>query len=228
MSNNILEIKNLNKKYKNKTIHKDLNLTIEKGERVVIIGENGAGKTVLFKMITGLAKPTSGTIEVNGKVDIQFQEMRVDGLNMTLESFLEINFLQLGITFEDALWYLNQFEIINLLKNNLKTLSGGQKQRVNAFLALITKPDLLILDEFTTGLDINSMTKIIDAIDETIKENGMTLFMSSHQPEEIRNLSDRIILLKGGQIANSWKTSEIEEKYDGNFTIFLKEILARK
>ncbi len=222
--NKEIEIINITTKFKNNIVHNELNLSISKGERIGIIGRNGSGKTVLLSVISKLKEVSSGEVIVNGNVGLQFQDFKVD-LNLKVKDFIDIQLKYLDIYFDDRLKeILDAFEINGYLDLNMKHLSGGQKQRINLFLSVSSNPDILLLDEFVTGLDVVSLEKATNYVSNVLMKDK-TIIIVTHQPEELRNLTDRIVLLKDGKIANDWKTKDIEKKWDGNFSKFLKEVI---
>ncbi len=241
MNKNILvEIKDLEKSFitKNgkKEVHKKLSLNIYKNERLAIIGTNGAGKSVLVEMIASVLKQDSGTIKFNfdeGKnefdeIGIQFQTM--DEKNSLLKPKNLIHFYRKiysteRVTNKNLDELIKIFDVEDLINKKMGELSGGQKQRINLLLAVMHNPELLILDEFTSGLDIISVIDILDFINKRQKETKTTMVIISHNPKEIKDLSDRIVLIKNGVIAKEFKTSVVNKKYKGDFEGFLIEQL---
>lgn len=232
----IIEIKNLKKSFKIKSkefkqVHSDLSLDIYEGEKLGIIGHNGAGKTVLLKMIVGLLEQDEGEIKFNlgydkDDVSYQFQEMRLD-ISFTTKEYIEfICKLYIDkIDFDKINEVIETFGLNEFMNSKISELSGGQKQRLNLFAAAINNPKILMLDEFVTGLDIVSVEDIINWITTNAKKDNRTIIIVSHQPEELRNLTERIILIDEGQVKGEWKTKDIEKKYNGNFSKFMSENL---
>ncbi len=232
----IIEIKNLKKSFKIKSkefkqVHSDLSLDIYEGEKLGIIGHNGAGKTVLLKMIVGLLEQDEGEIKFNlgydkDDVSYQFQEMRLD-ISFTTKEYIEfICKLYIDkIDFDKINEVIETFGLNEFMNSKISELSGGQKQRLNLFAAAINNPKILMLDEFVTGLDIVSVKDIINWITTNAKKDNRTIIIVSHQPEELRNLTERIILIDEGRVKGEWKTKDIEKKYNGNFSKFMFENL---
>ncbi len=219
-----IRISNLNTKFKNEKVHKNLDLIIKKGERLGIIGRNGSGKTVLLNVLAGIKIPESGNVEIDGKIGIQFQEFKTQ-VNLKVKDYIEMHIVFLGLKINDEInEIIDIFEITPYLNKKIKKISIGQKQRINLLLSIIEKPDILLLDEFVNGLDIISLEKIIDYINKKVMKNK-TIIIVTHQPEELRNLTERIVLIKDGSILKEWKTKDIDKKYNGNFTKFLSETL---
>ncbi len=198
----VIKIKNLKKSFNNRGVINDLNLEVKKGEKVAIIGENGAGKSVLMKTIAGLLKPDSGEVVVSESVDIQLQDINTN-LNMKvidlIKVILSLSGKKINKDIEDI---MDIFKINHLKEQTIDKISGGQKQRLNLFLSTINDSDILLLDEFITGLDYSSISDILEYLLKQVEEKKKTLIIVSHQPEEIRTLSERIILMKEGKIVD--------------------------
>ncbi|QBQ08029.1 ABC transporter ATP-binding protein [Spiroplasma gladiatoris] len=214
----IIEINNLTKKFKQKVILEDISLQIEQGEAVAILGRNGAGKTTLIEMIAQSSKPSKGSIKINiegnlkQEIGIQFQEGNwPSGLcakdviefyvsvfpNFSIEKFNELNKI---------------FEVKDFYKTPLNRLSGGQKQRFNALLSIINDPKIIILDELTTGLDMELQFKILNFFKEVVK-NNKTLLIVSHHPEEIEALCKRVIVIDNKKVLLDSSVEDIKNKY---------------
>lgn len=209
---------------KNNIIYDDLNLTFYEGENTAIIGANGAGKTILFKMISGLLKPTSGTVEVNGNVSMQYQDFKSD-VTLSVKDFIDISMKMSDIKWTDDIneVYLS-LGIEQYEKRRITKVSAGELQRVNFFLAFIKDSDILLMDEFSSGLDLASLTGIKDIIN---KVNDRTIIAITHQPEELKDLYERIIFIKNGNILIDEKASVISKKYKGDWTRFMQECLLK-
>ena len=207
---------------KKNMILKDINIEIKKGERIAIIGPNGAGKSTLIDVMIGIKKLRKGKVEYNiGKKDIrdvvgvQFQTKEFPtGLTtkQLLDFYLKVNNLKLKDKIVQQM--LKAFKLIDKLKVPLKNLSGGQQQKFNIMVAMINKPEILLLDELITGLDITSQEKIIELIEKTIAiRKSMTLVTVSHNTRELKRLTNRIIVLKKGQVVHDLSIGQIKSKY---------------
>lgn len=229
----LVSIKGLETAFKDKgstkVVHACLDLDIYDGEVLSIIGANGAGKTVLVETITGIRNVQKGTITVKEDFDIQLES----GLQFqTEDNASELIKPRNIITFYKKFYkgMVDEAELENMIKvfgleefldRKINKLSGGQKQRLNLLLACMHQPKLLILDEFTTGLDITSVIDILDYIVEMVKKNKSTLIVITHSAKEIKMLADRVVLINNGVIANEITTTEIETKYKGDFDQFM-------
>ncbi|ARU91114.1 peptide/nickel transport system ATP-binding protein [Spiroplasma clarkii] len=221
----MIQISNLTKKYGDKEVLKELELKIEKGTSVAILGANGAGKTTLVEIIGGIQNKTSGEIifskNINERIGIQFQEGVWPPKTRALDL---IKFFKGKKWKEDqyTMEIFEVFEIEKILKEDITKLSAGQKQRFNCFLAIINKPTLLILDELITGLDIKMQIKILNYINNLRKRDKITLLIISHIPDEIEQLCERIILLKDGKVVENKTTQEVI-KQNGSVRKYMEE-----
>ncbi len=225
----LLSIKNLRTVFGEKIVHNNLDLDIYDGEVLSIIGANGAGKTVLSETIVGIRKIQQGEITTiegfNLKVEssIQFQNEENSSDLITPKNTIEFyKKLFIKRTSEEKVnEMMNVFGVSEFVNTKISKLSGGQRQRLNLLLAMINNPRLLILDEFTTGLDITSVIGILNYIIKYVKENKSTLIIITHSPKEVKMLAERVVLLKDGKIASEFTNKQIDTKYKGDFDQFL-------
>ncbi len=231
-----IEIKGLKKSFgrkgNKKEVHKDITLKVYEGETLAIIGANGSGKTVLMETIVGVRKQDEGKIIFDfGKGKDPFEEIGMQFQDSDANSKLKpkemIEFIRKMYESKVDKDQLNEmikiFGVEEFVDRKIKKLSGGQRQRLNLLLATMHNPKLMILDEFITGLDIISVHNILDYIKKMKEDNNSTMIIISHQPSEIKKLSDRILVLKDGEIKSEYLTKDIEEKYKGDFDRFLIE-----
>ncbi|ASP28502.1 ABC transporter ATP-binding protein [Spiroplasma corruscae] len=201
----LIEIKNLTKSYRNKVILEDISIDINEGESVAFLGKNGAGKTTLVEMIAKINKPTKGDIKINidrnikQEIGIQFQDGNwPSGLCAAdiIEFYITVfpNFSRKKFDVLD-----DTFEIKSFFKTPLNRLSGGQKQRFNALLSIINDPKIIILDELTTGLDMELQFKILEFFKQKIQKK-QTLLIVSHHPEEVETLCSRVIIIDNKKV----------------------------
>jgi ABC-2 type transport system ATP-binding protein len=205
----VIEVLNLQKRYHNVVAVDNISFTVDQGEIFGIIGPNGAGKTTTVECIQGLRKPDSGFVQVLG-LDPQRDQ---DELRLRLGSQLQASWLPDRIKVWEALDLYSSFyptpldweqliETLGLseMRNTFYAqLSGGQKQRLSIALALVGNPEVLILDELTTGLDPQARRNIWQWI-ETIRDSGVTILLVTHFMDEAERLCDRIAMFDAGHI----------------------------
>ncbi|MCY6369628.1 ABC transporter ATP-binding protein [Clostridium ganghwense] len=212
MNEYILRTHNLCKKYKEHMAVNNLNLNLKKGEIYGFLGENGAGKTTTIRMIMGLIKPTSGSIEFMGK-DISSNKKnfyeRVGSIiefpgfysNLTAKENLEIHRRLMGIQgkqcIEDA---LKTAGILEAKNKKVKEFSLGMKQRLGIARALLHHPEILILDEPTNGLDPAGIKDVRNLILDLAKKRNITVLISSHILSEVQQLADKIGIIHKGEL----------------------------
>lgn len=222
--NKAIEITELTKQYASKRAVDSVSLAIQKGELFALLGVNGAGKTTLIKMLSCLTKPTSGEAWLFGKsiitksqqvkqlIAVSPQETAI-APNLTVRENLELMAGVHGFNKEktkqktDEL--IHKFSLQPFEKQRSKTLSGGWKRRLSIAMALISEPKILFLDEPTLGLDVLARRELWTVI-EKLKETT-TIILTTHYLEEAEALSDRICIMKDGQIKAVGSTSELIE-----------------
>lgn len=217
----IIEITKLEKSFAKKVILKDINWSVAPGERIAILGANGAGKTTFVEMISQVSQPTKGAIKINltgnikSQIGIQFQEGDwIPGLNAgDLLDFYHHVFPEFTAKRERQL--LEIFEINEFRKINLTKLSGGQKQRFNAMLSVLNNPKIVILDELTVGLDMELQFKILNFFKKSTKEKKQTLLIVSHNPEEVEMLCNRMIIIGEQKILFDDSIKNVQKNYGG-------------
>lgn len=217
----MLELRQVTKKYEDKVIFEDLSLKINKGEIVSILGPSGCGKTTLLHMILGLTNISSGRIAYNGE-DITRVSMRQRGFNIVFQDyalFPNLNVkqnIEYGLrnnpnksTQEEVDELIDLLDIKAHLNKRIHQLSGGQKQRVALARTLVMKPKILLLDEPLSALDGVIKETIKERIREIAVRYQLTTLIVTHDPEEAMTLSDRILLLSDGKVAQFAKPADI-------------------
>lgn len=193
----LVQVENISIRYGAKTVLSRVSLTVEPGEIVTIVGPNGSGKTSLLRSIIGAVKPDQGHVTKGDGVTIGYvpQKLHIDEtLPITVSRFLK---LPGGVTARDIDQALTQAGVPNLSTAQLTKLSGGQFQRVLLARALIAKPDLLLLDEATQGLDQRGSAAFYQQIEQVRQETGCAILMISHELHVVMSASDRVICLNG-------------------------------
>ena len=215
---------NVTKEFKNKAVLKGVSFNIEAGDIYGLIGENGACKTTILKLIVNLLKPTSGNIQVLGK-EIKkdsYDYLRNIGAliddpvfykKLTLYENFKIHCEYLGFYDEEKLEsVLKRVGLHNKKSKKIKELSFGEKQRLAIAYALITEPELLILDEPTNGLDPIAIVELREILLKLNREFNTTIIISSHAINELETLVNKVMFLKNGEIVEDGLLEEIKEK----------------
>ena len=220
---NAIELTNIVKKYKDKTVVNNINLNIKEGELFSLLGTNGAGKTTTIKMISTLIKQNSGTIKVLGydtikdykiirnKINVSPQETAV-AMNLTVYENLDFmaNVYQIENKKDKIDNLIKIFKLEEVLKQKAKTLSGGYMRKLSIAISLINDPKILFLDEPTLGLDVLSRKELWNTIN-TLK-GKITIILTTHYMEEAESLSDRVAIMNKGNIIEIGTPKEIISK----------------
>ncbi len=227
----VIEIKGLNKSFGDIHAVKDLSFAVKKGELFAFLGVNGAGKSTTISIICGQLSRDSGTVavcgrdidkhldEVTSKIGVVFQSCVLDKA-LTVKDNLKSRAALYGITgsrFEKRLAELAEtLQFGDLLNRTLGKLSGGQRRRIDIARALLHRPEMLILDEPTTGLDPQTRKLLWDVIGNLRRENGMTVLLTTHYMEEAAD-ADYVVIIDGGSIAAEGTPLELKNRYTGDF-----------
>ncbi len=201
-----LNILDLTKKFGNKTVLSDVNLEVQAGEFVAIVGRSGCGKSTLLRLVSGLDKSTSGGVlldghplqNLNSSIRVMFQDSRLLAWKRVIEN------VSLGLNEnwrEKAEWALAEVGLKDRAGEWPSVLSGGQKQRVSLARALVSQPRLLLLDEPLGALDALTRLDMQKLIEQLWQEQGFTSLLVTHDVEEAIALADRVILIEDGVIA---------------------------
>ena len=210
----LIRTKDLIKTFGDKTVIEHLNLEVEEGKLLAYIGTNGAGKSTTMKMLTGLLKPTSGEIELAAdlKIGMVFQESVLDEELTVLDN---LKSRQAFYRKQDKAWLEKLIQLTGLdafLNQKYGTLSGGQRRRVDIVRALLNKPNLLFLDEPTTGLDIQTRRAIWEILRRLQREENLTIFLTTHYLEEAEN-ADMAYIIDHGKVLAKGSAKELKETY---------------
>ncbi|AHF57882.1 ABC transporter ATP-binding protein [Spiroplasma eriocheiris] len=218
----ILKINNLRKNYGKKEVLKDINLNVYQGENIAILGANGSGKTTLVEIICQTKTASGGEIhyhfsndKIKENIGIQFQDGDwPDGLSA--KDILEFyKALYPHVSEEETFALIKAFDLTEFFSRPLNRLSGGQRQRFNALLAVFHKPELIILDEVSTGLDIQLRHNILKFLKNMTQDHQKTIMLISHNPDEVEFLCDRLVILHEGKIYFDAKIKDVIDKYQG-------------
>lgn len=213
----ILQAKGLTKNYGNYAAVRNINLEFKKGSFNAILGPNGAGKSTTISMLIGLKRATNGQIiyAPNTRIGVVFQASVLDE-KLTVKENLVIRAQQYkgikGGRVEDL---INQLGLTAFQKQLYGTLSGGQKRRVDIARALLSNPDILFLDEPTTGLDIQTRKSIWDLLYRLQRDEGMTIILTTHYLDEADE-ADQLYIIDHGEVIAQGSATEIKSEYASN------------
>jgi len=227
---NQIQIKNLSKTYLDVEALKNININISEGILFGILGPNGAGKTTLLKILATLISPDEGSIFIN-KIDVKKEPKQIRKLIGYVAQEIALDKILTGrelLDFQADLYHIEKskkLERIELLIRQLDmqkwidrkcgTYSGGMKRRIDLAAGLLHLPKVLILDEPTVGLDIESRNIIWELLD-SLKRDGMTIILSSHYLNEIDKLADKVVIINDGQVIDQGNPTQLKNKLGGD------------
>ncbi len=246
MEKTVLKCENLNKKFGKKQILKDVSFEIEQGDILGFIGPNGAGKTTTIKLILGLQSITKGKVQINGyDIEKQFTKaisnvgaivenpdlyMYLSGL----ENLKLIANLYKGIDPKRIDEVVKLVKLENRIKDKVSKYSLGMRQRLGIAQAILHKPNLLILDEPTNGLDPEGIKEMRELLMDLAKKEEMAILISSHNLAELDNLCNKVCIIKNGEIIETSDITSIKKEAGKQFQILevdniekLKELLPK-
>ena len=203
-----VSVKNLTKSFSGRRVVDDLFFDVQKGEVFALLGHNGAGKSTTIELILGLKAPDGGSTKILGMDAVQNRKQVFDRVGVQLQHTQYQN----SITVEEACieyaslyavpadypQLLEQFGLGTLRKSFVSKLSGGERQKLSVVLALIGNPEIVFLDELTTGLDVVARREVWRTLKQ-LKEQGLTVFLTTHYMEEAEALCDRVYIIKSGK-----------------------------
>lgn len=242
----MIEIKNLSKKFGSTEVLSDLTFTVKKGEILGFLGPNGAGKSTTMKIITSFWSPTKGKVMIDG-IDVSedsitsrskigylpetvplYEDMRVYEY---LKFIAEVRGIEKAEIKKRIKEVVTDCGLTKMIRKPIDELSKGYRQRVGLAQAIMHEPDILILDEPTTGLDPNQIVEIRNLIKKIGKEK--TIIFSTHILGEVSATCDRVIIINGGKIVGEGSPDELAKKAGGKELIYVKikgpqaEVLAK-
>ena len=232
MTDQVIEINSLVKKYGNFTAVDNISLNVKRGEVFAFLGPNGAGKTTTVEILECLKTPTSGTVSVLG-MDVRKDEIKVkEKIGVLPQSFNAFEWLTVYENIDyfgqmykksvDVAGLIKMFDLVDKRNVLFKNLSGGLKQRVGIALALVNDPEIVFLDEPTTGLDPRARRDVWDAI-KALKSQGKTVFLTTHYMDEAYYLADRIDIIHKGKIVAEGSPEDLINRYGGGNTLIIRE-----
>lgn len=231
MSEQCIQVKNLTKSFSGRKVINELSFEVNKGEVFALLGHNGAGKSTTIDLILGLKCPDEGNATILGmdaakhrkkvfeKVGVQLQHTEYQNM-MTVEEAC-IEYASLYKKPSDYKKLLHSFGLSDLKKSYINKLSGGEKQKLSVVLALIGNPEIVFLDELTTGLDVAARREVWRTL-KHLKEKGLTIFLTTHYMEVAQALCDHVCIIKSGEkviegtiaeIVNASGKTDLEEAY---------------
>lgn len=229
----MLEINNLKKAYGKRLVLSNLNLQIKPGEIYGLLGANGAGKTTTINIICNLLKADTGVIKIN-EIPISKATKKLIGVapqknllygNLTCEENLNFFGQIYGLNREKIRKQIEySLAVVNLLdraKCRVESLSGGMQRRLNIAAALVHQPKLVILDEPTTGLDIEARYEIWSLI-QNLRCQGITILLTSHLLDEVQRLCQRIGILKEGEIIAEGSLTQLREQIPAKEVVLIE------
>lgn len=227
----ILTTNNLSKKYGNKYAADKINIHVKRGEIYGLIGRNGAGKTTILKMISGLANPTDGEYSINGKNGSELAAERpkvgalieTPGLYPNLSAYENIKLKCIAMGMNDKEYIIKLLRLVgleNTERKKARNFSLGMKQRLGIALALVGNPDIIVLDEPINGLDPQGIVEVREILGKLSKEKGVTIIISSHILDELSKISNSYGIIHEGRLIEEMTSKQLEEKC-GEY-VFLK------
>lgn len=224
MGTKAIVLNHISKSYKDVKAVNDISLTVNKGETLGIIGANGAGKTTLLEMMMGIKEPSSGTIEILGldaaankpllkrRIGIQLQQTSMyDRIKVKEALRLFRSYYENGRDLDEIVRLLGLKPYLN---HYVRNLSGGWQQRTSLALALVGDPDIIFLDEPTTGLDPQARLELWNAIHD-LKWEGKTILLSTHYMDEANKHCDRIAVIRQGKLIACDTPQRLIDTYTG-------------
>src|SRR5574344_1431926 len=204
----LIDLQNISKQYDIKVILKDANFTLQAGQRVAVIGQNGQGKSTLFKIIMKAVEPDSGEIAIDRSIKIEMLDQQPKfKANLSVRYAIENQLVELKSAKQEYEKITNEL-MTNYEDENL--LSGGEQRRVSLAGLILKKPDVLLLDEPTNHLDVY----MVEFLEELLLKNNFTLLFISHDRYFIDNIATNVVEVEGGELRrfNGGYSSYLEQK----------------
>ncbi|MBW9155826.1 ABC transporter ATP-binding protein [Clostridium tagluense] len=241
---NVMEVKNVSKKIKGRTIIEDMSFEIKEGEVCGFVGPNGAGKTTIIRLLTGLIKPNAGKLLIN-EIDVtKHRKQALVKLGAIVESPIFFNYmtgreilinlvrLHPNIAKEERLNRVEEvLDIVNLGKrgnDKVSTYSLGMNQRLGIAQALLGKPEIIILDEPANGLDPLGMKELRELILKLNKEQGISFLVSSHLLDELRKICTKFVIINEGKLKFKGTSEEFFSISEGSIEDIFLQVLGGK
>jgi ABC-type multidrug transport system, ATPase component len=225
MTETAIQVKGLKKSYKQLDVLKNVDFEVKKGSIFALLGSNGAGKTTIVKILTTLLKPDGGTVTVNGydvmtnpdnvrqSISLTGQFSAVDEILTGRENLVmiaKLRHLDRPCTVADDL--LNRFDLTEAADRRVSVYSGGMRRRLDIAMSLIGKPQLIFLDEPTTGLDPEARIEVWKTVRE-LSDHGTTVFLTTQYLEEAEQLAAQVAILNEGRIIVSGTLADLKKLF---------------
>jgi ABC-2 type transport system ATP-binding protein len=232
----VIEITNLSKVFKNGRGIKDINLDIYRGDIFGFLGPNGAGKTTAMKIMTGLAKPDSGDVKILGHSITESYEQAMEKATCIIETAESYPYLTAYENLKQFSRYYKNIDdkridevleltgIIKYKNEKPRKFSLGMKQRLGIAAAILSKPEVIILDEPLNGLDVEGMIAMRNIIKNLVEQEKTTFFISSHLIHDVELTCNRIGVLYNGSLLNVDTTKNILNNYVSLENYFVSEV----
>lgn len=237
MADILISVKNLNKKYKEKVVLDDVSFDVERGSVFALLGENGAGKTTIVRILSTLIQSNGGEATISGYdvaknpqqiknlISLTGQYASVDELltgEENLEMIGRLNHLETRTIKKRMEELLQQFNLTEAAKKSVKSYSGGMRRKLDIAISLMSTPEVIFLDEPTTGLDPRSRKSMWELI-QKLADSGVTIFLTTQYLDEADQLADKIAVIDGGKIVEEGTADELkrligEEKLELTFS----------
>lgn len=219
----VLDLRDVRKSYGKTVALKGVTFSIDRARIIGLLGPNGAGKSTLFQIAAGLFAPDSGTVSVFGldyrksasqilsRLGVVFQARAID-LDMTVVANLRFHASLFGLNRSAATERINEvgalLEITDMMDKPVRTLSGGNQRRVEVARAMLNRPELLLMDEPTVGLDPTTRRLLVSHLHQVREKNGTSILWATHIVEELED-ADHIVLIRSGEIVGEGTPAEL-------------------
>jgi ABC-2 type transport system ATP-binding protein len=222
----VVTVRDLRKRYGDRTVVDGLDLDVRAGEIVGLIGANGAGKTTTVECIQGLRRPDSGTLRVFGLDPATHGDRLRPMIGSQLQDSSLPDRLRVGEAVHlfgsgargDGDDLLREFGLSALRRSAFASLSGGERQRLFLVLALLNRPRLVVLDELTQGLDPSARRGVWSAVDR-LRRDGVSVLLVTHEVDEAETLCDRVVVMRAGRVVDSGTPAELVDRHGRDATI---------
>ena len=227
-----IELQGVSKSFGKVTALHDLNLSVRPGELTALLGPNGAGKTTAISLVLGLSTPTQGQVRVLG------QSPRQEAVRARMGSMPQESAIPQALTVREAVALFGSFypaplkvddalalaDLHSVAHRRAGALSGGQKRRLAFALAVVGNPEVLLIDEPTTGMDAQSRLAFWNAVD-TLKAGGRTILLTTHYLEEAERTADRVVVMNAGTILADGTPAQLREGVSGSRVRFRSDLV---